>query len=118
MKTSLPKETVISVVPHRLLKPSALNPRKHKRDEAKLLELEMEQHFTLTEDFLKGYRKEGLIGLLNDLGYNHDFSSMTSKGLIAFILSIVKNKPHLPKLVQFMNNDSPSDEAVEFKQAA
>jgi ParB/RepB/Spo0J family partition protein len=68
---------------------------------AKDLELDITQHFTLNEDFLKGYRKTGLIKLLNELGFHQDFSSMTSKGLIAFILSVVKKQPHLPKLVQF-----------------
>jgi ParB/RepB/Spo0J family partition protein len=68
------------------------------------LELDMAEHFTLTEDFLKGYRKTGLIKLLNELGFHQDFSSMTSKGLIAFIMSVVKKQQHLPKLVTFFEN--------------
>jgi hypothetical protein len=83
------------------------------------LELDMSQHFTLTEDFLKGYRKTGLIKLLNELGFHQDFSSMTSKGLIAFILSVVKKQPHLPKLVQFFNEaEATIEEDEDLKQAA
>ncbi len=78
------------------------------------LELDMAQHFTLTEDFLKGYRKTGLINILNELGFHQDFSSMTSKGLIAFILSVVKKQPHLPKLVQFFETfEDESENAQE-----
>lgn len=81
------------------------------------LELKMQNHFTLNEDFLKGYRKDGLVKLLNGLGYDQDFSGMTSRGLIAFILSVVKQKPHLPELVQFNCKETTSED-VEFKQAA
>lgn len=78
------------------------------------LELDMAQHFTLNEDFLKGYRKAGLIKLLNELGFFQDFSSMTSKGLIAFILSVVKKQPHLPKVVQFFETfEDESENAQE-----
>jgi ParB/RepB/Spo0J family partition protein len=81
---------------------------------AKDLELDMSQHFTLSEEFLKGYRKTGLIKLLNELGFHQDFSSMTSKGLIAFILSVVKKQPHLPKLVQFFDHlEDESEKAHE-----
>jgi ParB family transcriptional regulator, chromosome partitioning protein len=88
---------------------------------AKDLEVNMQKHFTVSEDFLKGYRKPGLINLLNKLGFNQDFGSMTSKGLIAFIMSVVKNKNYLPKLVQFFAEgdeglDDPRDESL--KQAA
>jgi ParB/RepB/Spo0J family partition protein len=87
---------------------------------AKDLELDMQKHFTISEDFFKGYRKPGLVQLLNELGFNQDFSSMTSKGLIAFIMSVIKDKNYLPKLVQFfedtaqtINETTEDDEALE-----
>jgi ParB/RepB/Spo0J family partition protein len=88
---------------------------------AKDLEVDMQKHFKVTEDFFKGYRKPGLIQLLNKLGFQQDFSSMTSKALIAFIMSVIKNKNYLPKLVQFF---SEGEEVLEdareavLKQAA
>jgi hypothetical protein len=90
---------------------------------AKDLNIDMQKHFTVTEDFFKVYRKPGLIQLLNELGFNQDFSSMTSKALIVFIMSVIKNKDYLPKLVQFFDEkesetkeSSNDDEAL--KQAA
>jgi hypothetical protein len=77
------------------------------------LEINMAEHFTLTEDFLKGYRKTGLIKLLNELGFHQDFSSMTAKGLIAFIMSVVKKQPHLPKLVQFFDHVEDESKNVQ-----
>jgi ParB family transcriptional regulator, chromosome partitioning protein len=82
------------------------------------LELDMTQYFTFTEEFLKGYRKTGLIKLLNELGFHQDFSSMTSKGLIAFILSVVKKQPYLPKVVQFFDKNEDKSTHEELKQAA
>jgi ParB/RepB/Spo0J family partition protein len=75
---------------------------------AKDLEIDMAKHFTASEKFFKGYRKPGLVGLLNELGFYQDFSSMTSKGLIAFIMSVIKDKNYLPKLVQFFEETAPS----------
>jgi ParB family transcriptional regulator, chromosome partitioning protein len=88
---------------------------------AKDLELDMHKHFTVTEDFFKGYRKPGLIQLLNELGFQQDFSSMTSKGLIAFIMSVIKNKNYLPKLLHFFaEGEEVLEDAREetLKQAA
>lgn len=86
---------------------------------AKDLELNMSKHFTVSEEFLKGYRKPGLIALLHELGFNQDFSSMTSKGLIAFILSVIKDKNYLPKLVQFFTEEvSTATEDESLAQAA
>jgi hypothetical protein len=58
--------------------------------------------------------------MLNELGFHQDFSSMTSKALIAFIISVIKNKDYLPKLVQFFEENAPAtsktcedDEALE-----
>lgn len=82
---------------------------------AKDLELDMSKHFIMSEEFLKGYRKPGLIQLLNELGFNQDFSSMTSKALIAFIMSVIKNKTYLPKLVQFFE-ENLSEVAKEISQ--
>jgi ParB/RepB/Spo0J family partition protein len=84
------------------------------------LEVDMQKHFTVSEEFFKGYRKPGLVNLLNELGFNQDFSSMMSKGLIAFILSVVKNKDYLPKLVQFFdeNEGQVTSEGELLKKAA
>jgi ParB/RepB/Spo0J family partition protein len=87
---------------------------------AKDLELDMAQHFTPSEAFFKGYRKPGLVAVLNELGFHQDFSSMTSKGLIAFIMSVIKDKKYLPKLVQFFSEDESkvTIEDEDLKQAA
>jgi ParB family transcriptional regulator, chromosome partitioning protein len=89
---------------------------------AKNLEIDMQKHFTVTEDFFKGYRKPGLIELLQELGFNADFSAMTSAGLVAFLLSCVKNKIYLPSLIQFFAEGEEQPQAVvmksELKQAA
>jgi ParB/RepB/Spo0J family partition protein len=74
---------------------------------AKDLETDMAKHFTASEQFFKGYRKPGLIEVLNELGFHQDFSSMTSKALIAFIMSVIKDKNYLPKLVQFFEESTP-----------
>jgi ParB family transcriptional regulator, chromosome partitioning protein len=90
---------------------------------AKDLEIDMAQHFTPSEAFFKGYRKPGLIKLLRELGFHQDFSSMTSKALIEFIMSVIKDKNYLPKLVQFFGetvqaiNETSEDDAT-LKQAA
>jgi hypothetical protein len=84
------------------------------------LEIDMQQHFKVSENFFKGYRKPGLVRLLNELGFNQDFSSMTSKGLTAFIMSVIKDKNYLPKLVQFLSEDEAAvaTETEPLKQAA
>jgi ParB/RepB/Spo0J family partition protein len=88
------------------------------------LEIDMQKHFSISEDFFKGYRKPGLVQLLNELGFNQDFSSMTSKGLIAFIMSVIKNKKYLPRLVQFFEENTSetvsqtSEDDKALKQAA
>jgi hypothetical protein len=87
---------------------------------ARDLNIDMTKHFTLTEDFLKGYRKLGLIELLRDMGFNADFSMMTSAGLAAFISSCVKDKTYLPSLVQFFDETDEQPKAIieELKKAA
>lgn len=91
---------------------------------AKDLEIDMAQHFTVSEEFFKGYCKPGLVQLLNELGFNQDFSSMTSKGLIVFIMSVIKDKNYLPKLVQFFEENTsqttnePDEDNDVLKQAA
>jgi hypothetical protein len=84
------------------------------------LEVDMTKHFTLTQEFLKGYRKPGLIDLLRELGFTADFSMMTSSGLVAFILSCVKHKSYLPSLVQFFDETDEQPKAIieELKKAA
>jgi ParB family transcriptional regulator, chromosome partitioning protein len=84
---------------------------------AKDLEVDMQKHFTATEDFLKGYRKPGLIDLLRALGFDADFSMMTSSGLVAFILSCIKNKTYVPSLVQFFSEDGEQPESVVVERA-
>jgi ParB family transcriptional regulator, chromosome partitioning protein len=89
---------------------------------AKDLEIDMQKHFTLTEDFFKGYRKPGLIKLLQELGFDADFSAMTSSGLVAFLLSCIKNKTYLPSLIQFFAEGEEQPQSItgtpELKQAA
>lgn len=87
---------------------------------ARDLNIDMTKHFTLTEDFLKGYRKPGLIELLREMGFNADFSMMTSAGLAAFISSCVKDKVYLPSLVQFFDEMDEQPKAIieELKKAA
>jgi ParB family transcriptional regulator, chromosome partitioning protein len=87
---------------------------------ARDLNIDMTRHFTLTQDFLKGYRKPGLIELLREMGFNADFSTMTSAGLAAFISSCVKDKTYLPSLVQFFEETDEQPKAIieELKKAA
>jgi ParB family transcriptional regulator, chromosome partitioning protein len=68
---------------------------------AKDLDIDMAQHFTLSEDFLKGYRKTGLLEVLKDLGIEADFSSVQAKGIREHILKQTKDKNYLPQLVKF-----------------
>ncbi len=79
---------------------------------ARDLNIDMTKHFTLTEDFLKGYRKPGLTQLLQEMGFNADFSTMTSAGLAAFISSCVKDKTYLPSLVQFFDETHEQPRAI------
>lgn len=72
---------------------------------ATCLELDMQHHFNLDEEFLKGYRKPGLIEILKELGFTQDFSTIQAKELRAFILKETKGKNYLPKLVQFFEAD-------------
>jgi ParB family transcriptional regulator, chromosome partitioning protein len=89
---------------------------------AKDLEVDMQKYFTITEDFFKGYRKPGLIELLRELGFDADFSAMTSSGLVTFLLSCVKNKTYIPSLTQFFAEGEEQPQSVvmnpELKQAA
>jgi ParB family transcriptional regulator, chromosome partitioning protein len=87
---------------------------------ARDLNIDMTRHFTLTEDFLKGYRKPGLIELLREMGFNADFSMMTSAGLAAFISSCVRDKTYLPSLVQFFDETHQQPKAIieELKKVA
>jgi hypothetical protein len=72
---------------------------------ARDLNIDMTKHFTLTEDFLKGYRKAGLLEMLRELGYQQDFAMITTKGLREFVLSSLKDKSYLPKLAQFSETE-------------
>jgi ParB family transcriptional regulator, chromosome partitioning protein len=88
---------------------------------AKCLELDMQKHFTLNDEFLKGYRKTGLAQMLNELGFTQDYSGLGATELRAFILKETKDKQYLPKLVQFFaatlstddGDDDEDDEALD-----
>jgi ParB family transcriptional regulator, chromosome partitioning protein len=68
---------------------------------ARDLGVDMQKYFTLDDEFLKGYRKPGLVAMLKELGFTQDFSSIQAKELRAFILKETKGKSYLPKLVTF-----------------
>jgi ParB family transcriptional regulator, chromosome partitioning protein len=90
---------------------------------AKCLELDMQKHFALNDEFLKGYRKTGLAQMLNELGFTQDYSGLGATELRAFILKETKGKNYLPKLVQFFEaeerhllddeDDEDDDDALE-----
>jgi ParB family transcriptional regulator, chromosome partitioning protein len=75
------------------------------------LSVDMAQHFTLTDDFLKGYRRTGLLELLKDLGIKVDLSSVQTKSLREHILKQTKGNNYLPTLVKFL--EAKQRKAVE-----
>jgi ParB family transcriptional regulator, chromosome partitioning protein len=87
---------------------------------AKDLNIDMTRHFTLTEDFLEGYRRTGLLEVLKDLGIGADFSSVQAKGIREHILKQTKDKNYLPQLVKFspVTKTVPLEDEDEALEAA
>jgi hypothetical protein len=84
---------------------------------AKDLKVDMKKHFTLNEDFLKGYRRTGLLELLKEVGKTQDYSSVQTKGMRDVILQETKGKDYLPKLVTFFETTTTRDLEVEEDKA-
>jgi ParB family transcriptional regulator, chromosome partitioning protein len=84
---------------------------------AKDLKVDMKAHFTLNEDFLKGYRRKGLLDLLKDLGKTQDYSSVQAKGMRDVILKETKGRDYLPQLVTFFETTTTRDLEVEEEKA-
>jgi ParB family transcriptional regulator, chromosome partitioning protein len=68
---------------------------------AKDLDINMHEHFTLTEDYLKLYRKDALTKLAHFLGTTMDISGLKTKSLISLVLEKVKGVRLLPGLMNF-----------------
>jgi hypothetical protein len=65
------------------------------------LDINMLEHFTLSEDYLKLYRKDALIELAHFLGTTMDISGLKTKSLISLVLEKAKGKTFLPGLMDF-----------------
>jgi ParB family transcriptional regulator, chromosome partitioning protein len=65
------------------------------------LDINMLEHFTLSEDYLKLYRKDALVKLAHFLGTTMDISGLKTKSLISFVLEKAKGKTFLPGLMDF-----------------
>jgi ParB family transcriptional regulator, chromosome partitioning protein len=65
------------------------------------LDINMFEHFTLSEDYLKLYRKDVLIKLAHFLGTTMDISGLKTKSLISLVLEKAKGKTFLPGLMDF-----------------
>lgn len=65
------------------------------------LDINMQEHFTLSEDYLKLYRKDALIKLAHFLGTTMDIGGLKTKSLISLVLERAKGKTFLPGLMDF-----------------
>ena len=68
---------------------------------AKDLDLDMHEHFTLNEDYLKLYRKSQLHALARDLGVSFNTEGLKTDALHKLILDRAKGKRYLPGLMQW-----------------
>ena len=82
---------------------------------ARDLDLDMHQHFTLTEDYLKLYRKNQLHALAREVGISFNTEGLKTDVLRNLILERAKGKAYLPGLMHWFEagQEPPEGEVKE-----